>query len=532
MSVENKTTGQQNDTQAGKSKEITPDYSVAKLAAVGIVGFLFGCILFFYSDFSTPFTTDSIFHEIVYNPRLHGGIAVKNATDSFENLIACKNEIIKTNENIIKANNALAKTDTNVASTINRLNEENKKLANEREIDTNKIKLLSNYRKYYEDVSETDSLGFKELNKVLHFSITANDLDVWDTMFNLKEYSFEKDVNFYFKNSDLKMPERIGGIAEFKTVPAKSDVAFIGKYPSAGIWILLIMVFCSLSFLSIVIAVNQKSKIAKIFVDGGYNAVEEKRYWWICLYTLLVIGFLMIVWHYSFFDDSVVKNIYFMKNMIVSLNCVIALGVLAGAFCIAGFIYSASMLSFFAKPLIATRKAVKQKEIKIDQTKSMALNNDKAEPVAAADQKALADEQSKQNMQEHTFNKLATIFQNYFMLSAIILSMVVLCTGALFATINSLDFVKLLADDWGYSPARSDFIYFYGALFTIILLMVYVPAKIRFSEVDVWRTNTVQGNGKLIDIIKNPFGPIKDLLVATSPLLVSLVQSLYELLFK
>lgn len=520
------------DVESNQPKNIIPDYTVAKLAGWGVGGFIFGCILLFYSDFSTPFTTDSIFHEIVYNPRLFGGNVITKAIDSFENLIANKRELIKINQDTINVKSPVLKTDTNAASIINRLNTANKKLENDKEIDTNKVKLLSNYKKYYEDVSETDSLGFKELNKVLHFSIKGVDLDVWDSIYSIKAYSFEKQVEFYFKNPDLKMPERIGGIANFTITRAKSDVAFIGKYPSAGIWVLLIMVFSSVSFLSIVISINQKLQIEKIFKDQEYGKVEEGRYWKICMWTLGVLSFLIVVWQNSFFDDRIVKNIFFTKNLVFSMNGIIGLGILAGTLCIAGFIYTASMLSFFARPLTETRKAVKQKEIKINQIKSMALATDEPTLVIAENQQALVNEQAKESMEETIFNKLTIIFQNYFMLSAIILSMIVLCTGTLFATINSLDFIKLLADDWGYSPARSDFVYFYGALFTIILLMVYVPAKIRFSEVDVWKTNSIQGNNKFIDIVKNPFGPIKDLLVATSPLLVSVIQSLFELLFK
>jgi hypothetical protein len=95
--------------------------------------------------------------------------------------------------------------------------------------------------------------------------------------------------------------------------------------------------------------------------------------------------------------------------------------------------------------------------------------------------------------------------------------------------VNSLDFLKLLINNWGYQPVGNDFIYLYGGLYTIILLLVYVPAKMRFSEVDM--PDNDQPTTTLIDKFKNPIGKISGLLVATSPLLVSIIQSLFDILF-
>jgi hypothetical protein len=102
--------------------------------------------------------------------------------------------------------------------------------------------------------------------------------------------------------------------------------------------------------------------------------------------------------------------------------------------------------------------------------------------------------------------------------------------------VNSLDFIKLPDDDWGYSPARTDFIYLYGGLHTIILLLVYIPAKMRFSEINIGEegasTNEKKtGDDKWYNILKNPFGQIKGVLIAASPLIASLVQALFDLLF-
>ena len=245
------------------------------------------------------------------------------------------------------------------------------------------------------------------------------------------------------------------------------------------------------------------------------------------------MGFMALIWNRSFYDEDIVKDLFFMKSLNISMNWVIGLGSVSGTFCLAGFIYTASMLSYFAKPLVKIRKEVDAQRLVVQKSQPVNISSSVNAQVSTPEQLLLDAKEVEQKDQEVIFNKLAKTFQTYFLLAAIILSLMVLCTGALFSIINSLDFIKLLADDWGYSPARGDFIYLYGGLYTIILLLVYIPAKMRFSEVDIWAKQAAPAeNAKWYDFLKNPFGQMKGVLVATSPLLVSLIQSLFDILFK
>src|SRR5690606_9236140 len=99
-----------------------------------------------------------------------------------------------------------------------------------------------------------------------------------------------------------------------------------------------------------------------------------------------------------------------------------------------------------------------------------------------ADLLIMEEIQTEQNRDKAIHDGLGKTFHAYFILSAILLSLLVVSTGALYSAVNSLDFIKLLTDDWGYSPVRSEFVYLYGALYTIILLLIYVPARIRLEE--------------------------------------------------
>lgn len=181
------------------------------------------------------------------------------------------------------------------------------------------------------------------------------------------------------------------------------------------------------------------------------------------------------------------------------------IGYIAGGFCLAGFIYTAGSLGFIRDNLESIRQL--------------------------AGTNSVSDEEKKR--QATIYLNLRKYFNTYFFLSSVILSVLVLCTGGLYTVVNSLDFVKLLSDDWGYSPARSEFVFLYGGLHTVVLLLVYIPAKMRFSEMMIEDTGKPlqDGDKKWYEIVKNPFGQLKEVLVAVSPLLASLLQSLFDILF-
>jgi hypothetical protein len=220
-----------------------------------------------------------------------------------------------------------------------------------------------------------------------------------------------------------------------------------------------------------------------------------------------------------------------MKSWKISLRLMMALGYIAGAFCLAGFIYKAAMLGYFVKTIKTKKKEIEKQQAELKKV------TDSNAPQAVIDTTAaaLGDNQTANSKDKAIYQSLYTSFHTYFILSATILSLMVFCTAGLYTTINSLDFVKLLQDDWGYSPARTDFIYLYGGLHTLILLLVYIPAKMRFSEINLGAEPATNGNPdseKWYDFLQNPFSHLKELAIAASPFLASLIQSLFDVAFK
>jgi hypothetical protein len=158
--------------------------------------------------------------------------------------------------------------------------------------------------------------------------------------------------------------------------------------------------------------------------------------------------------------------------------------------------------------------------------------------VAALGTAAVDEEEVKHKEYADQFRRLLGFFHRYFILSAILLSMVVVCTGALYNAANSLSFLKLLSANWGYSPAGGDAVYLFGGLFTAILLLVYLPAKMQFGDVQL---QLPRGEGmrddddedsKWYGLLEQPFSWLRGGLIAASPFLLGLIQGLLGLFMK
>lgn len=539
MGVEesNETSNNPNSYPNETTARFAPNFGVGWLSLLGIVGFMVGCLILYYPELNNKNKQSSVFHEVVYKPQQLAIPTIKKAKDSLEILIRTRKQLLKDINDKIDSINKLLKdkpNDKEITDFISNLNKDKSKLEGENNVDTLKFVQLNSFSKYYEDLSPADSQGFYKLNKAFHFDFTQATLHHWESAFNKdSDYSMTIPVRCFFKDPDGKITDKIGYESALEIKPAPSDIDFFDKYPAAATWMLLIFFFCSFCFISVATCINHVGRINRIFQEENMIASPKVWYGLICVIAMVIMWLLFKVWHATFFDDPVIKNIFFMKNMSSSLDWIIRLGSIAGAFCIAGFVYSASMLSAFVKPLIRIRKQIKQQQIELKKADAIStIVNDQLQPDLLENKTALVQKQEQESKQAEMVNKLAVVFRNYFILASINLSLTVFCTGALYNAINSLDFVKLLTDDWGYSPMRDEFVYFYGILFTILLMLVYVPAKLRFAEVDKSTPPTGETNTKWNDFLNGLFSRTAEFLVAASPLLTSFVHSLLGTIMK
>lgn len=511
------------------SSDFKPNYRIAKLSALGILGFILGCVFLFYPESGED--KKSIFHEILYTPK---GIVSKPIEESIPFVESQSRKLsIEKKTNVVLLNTSTKKDS---------LNERNAAIDEQLAVNKKDLEQLKSYKNSYDQTSLADTSSYKRLNNALHFQINYDSIYRWDSRFvNHNDTAFV--TSHAFKDPNISFS--LLGSDTLTVKKYSSDVEFITKYPSAGIWLLLVLSYCSFLFIAISTSIYLKNKIVELFKFHDIKGLSTYDYYWVSLFTFLTLLLLSTIWKKTFYDDEIIKSLFFIKSLNVSMRLIIVLGYLGGSFCLAGFIHTAAMLSYFAKNIKTKTTVISQKKEEIiKQVDKISKENqlagsDMTEQQATEisnNQNTLDEEQEKHSKDKIIIESLVSFFNSYFVLSAIILSLMVLCTGALFSTINSLDFVKLLEDDWGYSPVRTDFIYLYGGLYTIILLLVYIPAKMRFSEINVateggGEIKTQTSNGKWYEFLKNPFGQFKDVLIAASPLLASLIQSLFDLIF-
>jgi hypothetical protein len=467
-----------------------PDYRIAKLSAVGFIGLLVGFLILSWHDITRPDKglPLSNFHEISYQPRL---IVAR----AFGKLVASLDKSIQTNWDSVNVKPAKPATDPKLAEWKNKINE-----------DSALRKTLTGYQRYYEDASPADSLSFTELNKLLHFNFTIESLRKWDDSFSVTNGDQWRDTARFW----IKLPGitkvTYTDTAGFTIARPRSDMEFGSRYPAVGLWILFLLVFCSFCFIAISVSLYFKNRVLDIFYRlDGIEGPSRTTFYLVWALTFAAFICMVFIWGRSFNDEVMIKPIFFMRGFKTAMQGVMLIGYLAGACCLAGFLHTASMLGYFAR-------RVKEKT---------------AHPASEKETATAAQNQV-------IYNQLKKYFDNYLLLAASILSLLVLCTGSLFSTVNSLDFVKLLSDDWGYSPARPDYIYLYGALHSVVLLLAYIPASFSFSEIELGQplASTPGEKRNWLDLLKTPMSRFGDVLIASSPLLTGILQSLFETMFK
>jgi hypothetical protein len=459
-----------------------PDYRIAHLSAVGFIGLLVGFLILSWHDITRSDNGDPLsnFHEISYQPRLIVARAFGNVVDSLD-----KN--IQTNRDLVKAR----PTDAKLTEWKNKINE-----------DSALRKTLTGYKRYYEDASPADSLSFTELNKLLHFNITIDSLRKWDDSFTASGGDhWRNTARFWIKLPGMPPKFTYSDTTSFSIARPASDMEFGSRYPAVGLWILFLLVFCSFCFIAISVSLYFKNRVLDIFYQvDGIDGPSRTTFHLVWALTLAALFCMIFIWRRSFNDEVMIKPIFFMRGFQTAMNGMMFIGYLAGACCLAGFLHTASMLGFFARRIKEYKEADKQK---LEAERDLAI-----------------------------YNKLKKYFDNYLLLAASILSLLVLCTGTLFSTVNSLDFVKLLSDDWGYSLVSPDYIYLYGALNSFVLLLAYIPASFSFSEIELEPTTPKGEKRGWQDILKIPMSRLGDVFIAASPLLAGIVQSLFETMFK
>lgn len=474
-----------------------PNYQITIISGCGLAGII---VALFLLSLHKSKDAGSVFHEVGYFPGDVVNQAIRHFTDSLHNTL-----------------------DT---ATDHKLIEE----------DSAAIVALNQDRVYYEDSTLTDTNAIRIVTRWVHFGIRPDKIRQWDEAYNEQGNSWRDSVH-YVACIPVNGRQFIHkGMAKFKIVPYKSNIQFMAKYPDAGSWLFLMVIFCGFCFIAIPACIYIMKQVQALFLPE--ERPNQKGYW---VSTGIVAGsllFFLAVLFNTFGDEAPIKDLYFMRTLGAFLWFANALGCISGAFCLAGFIHSASMLVFFADKLKTQTTKVKQQREEVKKTMAFqqATSGLTATPAELKAKECSDEEEAKHKEYADQFRRLLGFFHRYFILSAILLSLVVLCSGALYNAANSMSFLQLLKVNWGYSPAGEDAVYLFGGIFTAILLLVYLPAKMQFGDVQLQLPHEEgehdDDDSKWYGFLEQPFSWLRGGLIAASPFLSGLVQSLLGLLMK
>ncbi len=317
-----------------------------------------------------------------------------------------------------------------------------------------------------------------------------------------------------------------------------SDIDFITKYPGFGAWALFITISFSCIFIIAGLALDANMQLVKLVSDSGCGkGLRHLLLFVICI--VLLCAFISSSMD-TFYDEDVVRNLYFLKRLDTSVGCISIVGYTTAALCFAGMLYTAGYVKCFQKKIdteISKNQllqsqiddlglAIPQAPTQIEKINKQAKFDQLNQQVKSS--KLLIDNASA------AYQKLYSLFKYFFYCTAILLALLTFCTGALHSAIDTLDFVRLIKRSMGFSPVRYDFVYLYATLHTLLLLLFFLPGQLLFSS---YTNKTILIQPQLTEKtimsgFKTQFDGLGKTLVATAPLLASFVQWLLNLIFE
>lgn len=525
------------DSKSGKFK---PNYQITIISGCGLVGIILALLIL---SGEKPPNTGSVFHEVGYFPADVVNRAIRHFTDSLHTAIGDYRSKKRTYQHVIDQKPPA----DSISVAMDSINSFSRHITQ----DSAGIVALNDDRVYFEDSTLTDTNALRIVANWVHFGVNPNQVAHWNTVYEAVGSGWRDSVPYYARFPVNNRQFVYKGVAQFKIVSYKSNIQFTAKYPVAAAWVFLMVLFWGFCFITIAASGYIMKQVIGIFKQE--DRPDWNGYWVI---TAIVAGclmlFLFILFH-TFGDEPPVKDLFFMRTLSRFLLYADILGCVAGAFCLAGFIHSVSMLGYFADKLKTQTTRVRQQREEVRRvggpggaaavaavvgTAAAGEAPVVAAVPAPAEARAIEcsdEEEAKHKAYADQFRRLLGFFHRYFILSSVLLSMVVLCTGALYNATNSLSFIKLLSVNWGYSPAGGDAVYLFGGLFTAILLLVYLPTKMQFGDVqlrlppDENYRGEEDDDSKWYGILEQPFSWLKGGLIAASPFLLGLVQGVLGL---
>ena len=264
------------------------------------------------------------------------------------------------------------------------------------------------------------------------------------------------------------------------------------KNPFAAFWIILSTAQMSMWFVitGLIVAVFfwLKKKLANSAAAGIVTGLN----WGLSsILPLLFLGVFTFLFYFFMIDDFVIKDHYLLQNFNAKMKIYAPVGYVAAIACFGMFLLSSMALDELNSNA---------------QLKGWSIQTNTA---------------LKEN-----YDALKKGFDASFLATALILTVFVLWSGVLFKAVNDTNVMKLYSGYAGHDLLSYDYIYLLGAFHTVILLLFYIPVKIKFNSMKITEEDKSSSANDGKAVLKSLYESITDLLITASPLLAGLLQKL------
>lgn len=274
-------------------------------------------------------------------------------------------------------------------------------------------------------------------------------------------------------------------------------VDFVSDYPQFGLWIVLTIAQMTLWFLLFPLltgnVLSLQSKFKKSYQISVLGILTNS------IVPLLFMAVFLVCFYNILADNFVIRDEYFLSAFSTRMFWYAVPGYLVATYGFGSYISIARQVDMIDKnPPVATM---------VDTTST--------------------------NVNE-LYAGLKKAFDNAFFASAVILSLFVIWLSVNFNAISNLETIRFYKGLTGKPLIPGDFIYLVGLLHTCILLTFYLPVKLKFNSLDI--TKAAGAPDPNASALKNLFVTLSDnlgtLLVTTSPIIASLVHTIFNILQK
>jgi hypothetical protein len=259
---------------------------------------------------------------------------------------------------------------------------------------------------------------------------------------------------------------------------------------SFGLWYVFSIAQMCMWFLIAVLVVGIVRSTNSIEPALSFN-LKNAAFFSMLPFTVIIL----FVWllYYKLIDGYVIDDSFFMDAFNSSMMCYSIIGYVAALICFSSYLFLSNKLELLNYNA---------------QTSNFTITNNQK----------LADD----------YTKLSKAFDNSFLLSAVILSVFVLWMAVLFNGVNNTEVMQFYHKLSGRQLLNPNFVYLIAILHSLLLLIFYVPVRLRFNALEIKQqnanaANAVPGNKKYFSAIWESIGTV---LVTASPLIVTVVEKL------